>query len=75
MCFPQTLRGAAQTWYFNYPPEQFPTYKSMSKAFTKRFKDEKSDEELLSQQGRIKQKKIDGRQVVEEIKDLARQLS
>ena len=75
MCFPETLRGAAQAWYFNYPPEQLPTYKSISKAFAQRFKDEKSDEELLSQLGRIKQKRTDVRQFVEEIKDLARHLS
>ena len=47
----------------------------MSKAFAQIFKDKKSDEELLSQLGRIKQKKTDVRQFVEEIKDLARQLS
>ena len=32
-CFPQTLRGVAQTWYFNYPPESLPTYKATTKAF------------------------------------------
>lgn len=57
VCFPQTLRGAAQKWYFNYPPVKLPTYKQLSKALVKRFKDEKSDEELLSQLGKIKQKK------------------
>ncbi|MCO5594520.1 hypothetical protein L7F22_048552 [Adiantum nelumboides] len=75
VCFPQTLRGAAQTWYFNYPSEQLVTYKATSKAFIQRFKDEQTDEELLSQLGKIKQKKANVRQFVEEINDLARQLS
>ena len=74
-CFPQTLRGVAQTWYFNYPPEQLPTYTAISKALAQRFKDEKSDEKLLIQLGNLKQKKKGVRQFVEEIKDLARQLS
>lgn len=75
VCFPQTLRSAAQKWYFNYPPENLTTYKQTSKALVQRFKEEKSDEELLSQLGKIKQKKASVRQFVEEIKDLARQLS
>ncbi|MCO5571745.1 hypothetical protein L7F22_025493 [Adiantum nelumboides] len=75
VCFPQTLRGIAQTWYFNYPSEQLVTYKATSKAFIQRFRDEQTDEELLSQLGKIKQKKSSVRQFVEEIKDLARQLS
>ncbi|MCO5555870.1 hypothetical protein L7F22_009415 [Adiantum nelumboides] len=75
VCFPQTLRGVAQTWYFNYPPEQLGTYKATSKAFIQRFKEEGTDEELLSQLGKIKQKKANVRQFVEEIKDLVRRLS
>ncbi|MCO5570003.1 hypothetical protein L7F22_023718 [Adiantum nelumboides] len=75
VCFPQTLRGIAQTWYFNYPPEQLVTYKATSKAFIQRFKDKRTDEELLSQLGKIKQKRSSVGQFVEEIKDLARQLS
>ncbi|MCO5561921.1 hypothetical protein L7F22_015546 [Adiantum nelumboides] len=75
VCFPQTLRGIAQIWYFNYPPEQLVTYKATSKAFIQRFRDEQTDEKLLSQLGKIKQKKSGVRQFVEEIKDLARQLS
>lgn len=76
VCFPQTLRDTAQKWYFNYPPDKIPTYKMMSKAaLVQRFKDKKSDEELLSQLGRIKQKRAGVRQFVEEIKDLVRQLS
>ncbi|MCO5574277.1 hypothetical protein L7F22_028059 [Adiantum nelumboides] len=75
VCFPQMLKGIAQTWYFNYPPEQLVTYKEASKAFIQRFRDERTDEELLSQLGKIKQKKSIVRQFVEEIKDLARQLS
>ena len=75
VCFPQTLRGTAQKWYFNYPPTSLTTFKQMSKALVERFKEEKSDEELLGQLGRIKQKKTTVRQFVEEIKDLARQLS
>ncbi|MCO5564628.1 hypothetical protein L7F22_018294 [Adiantum nelumboides] len=75
VCFPQTLRGVAQTWYFNYPLEQLVMYKATSKAFIQRFKDERTDEDLLSQLGKIKQKKANVRQFVEEIKDLARQLS
>ncbi|MCO5600078.1 hypothetical protein L7F22_054186 [Adiantum nelumboides] len=72
---PKTLRGVAQTWYFNYPPEQLVTYKATSKAFIQRFKDERTDEELLNQLGKIRQKKANVRQFVEEIKDLAKQLS
>ncbi|MCO5568694.1 hypothetical protein L7F22_022393 [Adiantum nelumboides] len=75
VCFPQTLKGIAQTWYFNYPPEQLVTYKAISKAFIQRFRDERTYEELLSQLGKIEQKKSNVRQFVEEIKDLARQLS
>ncbi|MCO5604029.1 hypothetical protein L7F22_058186 [Adiantum nelumboides] len=75
VCFPQTLRGAAQKWYFNYPPTSLTTFKQMSKALVERFKEEKSDEELLGQLGKIKQKRTTVRQFVEEIKDLARQLS
>ncbi|MCO5598092.1 hypothetical protein L7F22_052183 [Adiantum nelumboides] len=75
VCFSQTLRGVAQTWYFNYPPEQLVTYKATSKAFVQRFKDERTDKELLSQLGKIKQRKANVRQFVEEIKDLARHLS
>ncbi|MCO5575362.1 hypothetical protein L7F22_029162 [Adiantum nelumboides] len=74
VCFPQTLKGIAQTWYFNYPSEQLVTYKATSKAFIQRF-NEQTDEELVSQLGKIKQKKSSVRQFVEEIKDLARQLS
>lgn len=74
-CFPQTLKGTAQKWYYNYPPEKLPTYKIMAKALVQRFTDKKSDEELLSLLGRIQQKKMSVRQFVEEIKDLARQLS
>ncbi|MCO5560876.1 hypothetical protein L7F22_014496 [Adiantum nelumboides] len=75
VCFPQTLKGVAQTWYFNYPLEQLVTYKATTKAFIQRFKDERTDEELLSKLGKIKQKKANCRQFVEEIKDFARQLS
>ena len=40
-----------------------------------RFKEERTDEELLSQLGKIKQKKSNVTHFVEEIKDLTRQLS
>lgn len=75
VCFPQTLKGLAQKWYFNYPLEKLTSYKMVTKAFVQRFKDEKTEEELLSQLGKIKQRKTSVRKFVEEIKDLARQLS
>lgn len=74
-CFPQTLKSTAQKWYFNFPPENLTSYKVTAKALIQRFKEEKTDEELLSQLGRIKQRKLNVTQFVEEIKDLTRQLS
>ena len=47
----------------------------MGKALVQRFKDKKTGEELLSQPGRIKQKKNNVRQFVKKIKDLTRQLT
>ena len=29
-CFPQTVKGPAQKWYFNYPPENLGTYKQFA---------------------------------------------
>ena len=74
-CFPQTLKGPAQKWYFNYPPDNLETYKQLAKALIKRFKEEQSDEDLLKALGKIKQKKMSVHQFVENIKDLVRQLA
>ena len=74
-CFPETLKGPAQKWYFNYPPKKLGTYKQLAKALIKCFKDEQSDEDLLKALGKIKQKKSLVHQFVENIKDLVRQLA
>ena len=31
-CFPQTLKGSAQKWYFNFPSEKLTSYKATSRA-------------------------------------------
>ena len=72
--FPTTLLGAAQKWYYKYPPRKLPTYKKIKKAFLTRFRDDKTHEELLCDLGKIKQRKISIRKYMERIKDLTKQL-
>ena len=67
-----TLEGAAQKWYYKYPPKKLPTYKKARKAFVIRFRDDKTHEDLLCELGKIKQKKNTVRKYVENIKDLTK---
>ena len=72
--FPTTLKESAQKWYYHYPPEKLPTYQLIKKAFLLRFRDEKTDEDILCELGKIKQKAKTVRKYVEKLKDLTRQL-
>ena len=72
--FPTTLKESAQKWYYHYPPAKLPTYESTKRAFLLRFRDEVTDEDILCDLGKIKQKRMSVRKYVEKLKDLTRQL-
>ena len=72
--FSTTLKEAAQKWYFTYPPEKLPTYELTKRAFLLRFRDDKTDEDILCELGKMKQRRSTVRRYVEKLKDLTRQL-
>lgn len=72
MFFPSTLKEVAQKWYYKYPPRKLPTYERAKKAFLTRFRDEKTDEELLCDLGKIQQRRNSVRKFVEKLKDLTK---
>ena len=65
MFFPSTLKEQAQKWYYKYPPKKLPTYEKIKKAFLTRFREEKVDEEILCDLGKIKQRRNSVRKFVE----------
>ena len=72
--FSTTLKEVAQKWYFTYPPEKLPTYEMTKRAFVLRFRDDKTDEDILCELGKMKERKSTVRKYVEKQKDLTRQL-
>ena len=72
--FPTNLKESAQKWYYHYPPEKLLTYQQIKRAFLLRFRDKKTDEDILCELRKMKQKKTRARKYVEKLKDLARQL-
>lgn len=74
MFFPSTLKEKAQKWYYKYAPKKLTTYEKTRKAFLMRFRDEKTDEEILCDLGKIKQRNNSVRGFVERLKDLTKQL-
>ena len=72
--FPTTLKEVAQKWYFTYPLEKLPTYELTKRAFVLRFRDDKTDEDILCELGKMKQRRSSVRRYVEKLKDLTRQL-
>ena len=72
--FSTTLKEAAQKWYFTYPPENLPTYELTKRAFLLMFRDDKTDEDILCELGKMKQRRSTVKRYVEKLKDLTRQL-
>lgn len=72
--FPNTLKESAQKWFYHYPPDRIPTYESTKRAFLLRFRDEQTDEDILCELGKLKQRRMGVRKYVEKLKDLTRQL-
>lgn len=72
--FPTTQKEFAQKCFYHYPPKKLPTYNHIKREFLLSYMDEKIDEDVLCDLGRIGQKDTSVRKYVEKLKGLTRQL-